>query len=181
MRVTGDLVIRGEHHSVDCYGFRDRSWGKPRQEVHQPFPPYSWIAAVFSPDFAVNVGVFDQAENNSELTGKFVLPKERTLSGGWINRYGKLARVVRAEKRVVRTTDFLLPKQIELDLEDELGRELHITGTMLAANCWPLGGNLNFVICLMRWECDGQIAHGDCQEGMWTDYLNVYSSYSNAD
>ena len=176
MHVTGDLVIRGEHHLVDCFAFRDRSWGKPRQETHQPFPPYSWIAATFSPDFIVNCGVFDQAENNAELNGQFVMPKDRTLAGGWLYRHSQLSRIVKADKRVIRTRDFLLPSEVILELADEHGREISIRGTMQAANCWPLGGNLNFVIAFMRWECEGKVAYGDCQEGMWTDYYNAYSS-----
>ena len=176
MRVQGELDVRGHTFQVDCYTIRDRSWGKPRQEVHQPFAPYSWISCVFSPDFSFNCGVFDQAKNNPELTGQFALPHEKTLAGGWLQRGGKLARIVSAEKRVVRTPDLCLPTEVELDITDELGRTAHIHGTMLAANSWPLGGQIGFVICFMRWECDGQVTYGDCQEGIWSDYLNAYSS-----
>ena len=177
MKVTGELVLRGKRYEVNCYNLRDRSWGKPRQETHQPFPPYSWVSAVFSPTFALNVGVFDQAENNRELTGAFALPKERTLAGGWLQRDGKLARLVKVDKRVVRTPEMVWPERIELDLVDELGRTVQLRGQMHAANSWPLGGNINFTICLIRWECEGEVTWGDCQEGIWTDYLNAYSSY----
>ena len=177
MKVTGELVLRGKRYEVNCYNLRDRSWGKPRQEMHQPFPPYSWVSAVFSPSFSLNVGLFDQADNNPELTGAFALPRERTLAGGWLHRDGKLARLVQADKRVVRTPEMLWPERIELDLVDELGRMVQLRGQMHAANAWPLGGNINFTICLIRWECEGQVTWGDCQEGIWTDYLNAYSSY----
>ena len=29
-------------------------------------------------------------------------------------------------------------------------------------------------ISLMRWECDGLIGHGDCQDVFWNDYLNEF-------
>ena len=178
MRVHGELEVRGKTLRVDCHTIRDRSWGKPRQEFHQPFAPYSWISCVFSPDFALNCGVFDQAKHNPELTGQFALPHDKTLAAGWLQRDGQLARVVGAEKRVVRTADLCLPSELNLDITDELGRTAQIRGTMVAANTWPLGGQIGFVICLMRWECEGQVTYGDCQEGIFGDYLNTFSSYS---
>lgn len=179
MQVTGELILRGTRYAVDCYNLRDRSWGKPRQEIHQPLPPYSWVSAVFSPSFSLNAGMFDQAEHNPELRGRFELPKAGTLSGGWVQRNGKLASLVKAEKRVVRAPEWLWPERVELDMTDELGREIQLRGQMVAANAWPLGGNLNFTICLMRWECDGHVTWGDCQEGMWTDYLHAFGATRN--
>ena len=179
MRVTGELVLRGQRYEVNGYNVRDRSWGKPRSETHQPVPAYSWLTGVFSPEFSFNCGVFDQAAGNPELAGtRFALPLERTLSGGWVQRDGKLARIVKATKRVVRLPDMLLPTYLELDAIDELERPLHLRGSMIAANNWSITPNINFVVCLMRWECEGLVAYGDCQEGVWSDYVNAFSSHA---
>lgn len=31
-------------------------------------------------------------------------------------------------------------------------------------------------ISLMRWECEGLVAHGDCQEAMFNDYCQHFFS-----
>ncbi len=32
--------------------------------------------------------------------------------------------------------------------------------------------NIDIHINLMRWECEGMVAYGHCQEGSWTDYFH---------
>lgn len=179
MHVRGELVLRGQRCAVDCYNVRDRSWGKARHEINQALPPYTWMSGVFAPDFSFNAGVFDQACGNVELNPPFVLPDEHTLTGGWLHRGGKLGRLVHARKRSIRSPGTLLPSYIELEAIDEFDRPLHLRGTLRAVNTWQIFGNLNFVIGMMRWECDGFVTHGECQEGVWTDYVNAYSSFSS--
>lgn len=175
MRVTGELTLRGKTYAVDGYNVRDRSWGKARPEDNLPLPPYSWLSGVFSPDFSFNCGLFDQVAGNPELKAPYVLPVDKTVVGGWIYRNEKVGRIVSATKRVIRSRDVLLPTYLEFTATDEFERSIHVRGTMLAANNWPITGNINFIVCLMRWECEGLIAHGDCQEGIWTDYANDYA------
>jgi hypothetical protein len=174
VRATGELVLRGRRYEVDCYSVRDRSWGKARAEESMVLPPYSWMVGVFGSDFAFNLGVFDQVEGNPELEFPFVMPMAKTLVGGWLHRDGKLGRIVEASKRVVRSSQILLPTYVEFTAVDEHRRNLHVRGTLVAANNWQVSANTNFVVCLMRWECEGLVAYGDCQEGLWNDYLNRY-------
>lgn len=170
MRVRGELVLRGEHFDVDCYTVRDRSWGKPRPEDNLPMPPYSWMSGVFSPHLAFNCGMFDQPEGNPEIKGRFELPPEKILSGGWLFKDGQMSRIARAHKRVERDMRLRIPKSVEVELTDDLGRTASIRGTLVASCPWTPWTNIHMTISLMRWECEGQVNYGDCQEAAWNDY-----------
>jgi hypothetical protein len=172
MHVKGDLVLRGQHYSVDCFNVRDRSWAKPRPENNIAMPPGSWMTGVFSNDFSFNCNVFDQVAGNPELSGQMALAEERTLAGGWLYRNGTVGRLVRARKRVVREPISLLPNEIEFEASDELNRSISVRGILIASCPWQAWGNLTASINLMRWECEGQVTYGDCQEPLWNDYCN---------
>ena len=49
MRVTGELVLDGERHAVDCHAPRDRSWRQIRVEKRGavPVPPVGWSPMYF--------------------------------------------------------------------------------------------------------------------------------------
>jgi len=176
MRVRGELVLRGQRYEVDCFNIRDRSWGKSRPEDNMPLPPVSWMTGVFGEDFAFNCNVLDQFEENPELKGRFELPREKTLNGGWLRRDGVLARIVSARKRVTREAGTRLPIEIDLEFSDEQGRQVRIQGRLLAACPWQVWPNMIFMVCSMRWECEGRVTYGDCQEAYWNDYLNHVES-----
>lgn len=176
MRVKGKLVLRGTAYDVDCYNVRDRSWGKPRREEVLSLPPMSWVTAVFDDGFALNCTVMDQAAGNPELKGRFELPDDATLSCGWIQKDGKTGCLVKARKRVQRNPQTFVAERIDLEMEDDLGRKVHMQGTLVAACPYPQSLNISTVIGLMRWESDGKVAYGDCQEAFWNDYLTQMSA-----
>lgn len=174
MQVKGELVLRGRRYDVDCFNVRDRSWGKPRPEDTMSVPPGSWTNAVFNKDFSFNVNVLDQASGNPELIGTpLALSDDEALTGGWIYRDGKVGRIVSAKKCVARAPVSRIPMKIELELTDEFGRNLHAHGSLIASCPWLAWGNLNSDISLIRWECEGMIAYGDCQSGAFNDYYNL--------
>lgn len=174
MKVTGTLQLRGRSYTVDCYTLRDRSWGKPRPEDNLPLPGASWMQGVFGDDLAFSCNLFDQAESSAELRGTaLALPIDRTLNGGWIYRDGVVSRLVRGLKRIEREPDSRMPRRVELEIVDERGRELRISGRCIASTTWMPWSNIFMPITLMRWECEGRMAYGDCQEGVWNDYLNL--------
>jgi hypothetical protein len=176
MQVTGELVLRGKRYDVDCFNVRDRSWGKARPEEIIPVPASSWMTGVFSPDFSFNCTIFDHVSGNPELTGQFALPEEKALTSGWIYRNEKVGRIVKAKKRVAREPVSLLPSTIEFEAMDEFDRSIHVRGTLIASCPWQAWGNLHVNISLMRWECEGLIAHGDCQGAMWNDYYHFMAT-----
>jgi hypothetical protein len=171
MRVRGSLTLRGTRYAVDCFNVRDRSWGKPRPEDNLPLAPISWMTGVFNDQFAFNCNVFDQHEENPEIKGRFEIPREKTLNGGWILRGGELRRIVAARKRVEREAGSHLPLAVELALTDDRDQVTEMRGRLQAACSWQVWPNAMFPVCQMRWECEGLTAIGDCQEAYWHDYL----------
>lgn len=174
MQARGRLVLRGESFDVDCFTLRDRSWGKSRPEDNLPLPGASWMQGVFGEDLAFSCNVFDQVQTSVELAGTpLALPEGRTLNGGWIHRDQRVGRLVKASKRIERVPGSRMPRKVELEITDELGRTLRIDGQSIASTAWMPWSNIFMPITLMRWDCEGRIAHGDCQEGVWNDYLNL--------
>ena len=177
MKVNGELVLRGKRYEIDCYNVRDRSWGKGRPEENMPFPPVSWMSGVFNETFAFNCCAFDQASNNPELKGRFEIPDEGSLIGGWVHRDGKLGRIVSIKKRVERAKNTFLPMKITLNAVDDLDRKLDLQGTLIAcAGAFPVWPNAYQHHPLMRWECGGMVGYGDCMEPIWNDYINFMTT-----
>lgn len=178
MSMKGELVLRGKRYKVNSLNVRDRSWGKPRPETVMPMPPMSWMVGAFNNDFAFNCTMFDQATNNHLLKGKLTMPDDKALVGGWVYRDGKLGAIVKANKRVTRGHRVLAlaANSIELQFTDEHGRYFDLRGSLAAACPMYPWGNVSMVINMMRWECDGLVTYGDCQEPFYNDYLNVLSA-----
>lgn len=177
MRGRGTLTLRGATFAVDCYTLRDRSWGKPRPEDSLPLPAASWTQGIFGDDLAFSANVFDQAETSLELQGTpLAQPLERSLNGGWIWRDGKVGRLVRAKKRIEREPGSRMPRRLQLEITDEFDRTLKVDGTCIASTGWMPWSNIFMPITLMRWTCEGRVAHGDCQEGVWSDFLNLHGA-----
>lgn len=174
LKVTGELVLRGKRYDVNCYCTRDRSWGKPRPEDNLPIPPGSWMVGVFNDDFAFSCNIADQASSSPELVNSGIaVPDDKSLYGGWLWRDGKLGCAAKAKKRIVRHPHTRIPTYVEIELTDDMGRTVLIRGTAVASNAWQPWTNIFMPIVMMRWECDGLVAHGDLQEGIWNDYLNL--------
>ena len=172
MKVNGKLTLRGVQYDVDCFTIRDRSWGRPRSEAPLPVPATSWMVGVFNEGFAFSASVFEQQEMAPELRPPLAIPIEKTLNGGWLDRDGRIGVLVRARKRVVRAPGSFIPRYVELEITDDLDRSLSLRGTSCATTLWQAWPNMTLPICQMRWEADGLIAYGECQEGNWNDHLN---------
>lgn len=174
MTVRGELLLRGTRYEVNCFTVRDRSWGKARPEMPMPMPPLSWMVGTFDSSFSFNCTMFDQACHDSLLQGsKLALDDDKALTGGWVYRDGKVGRVVRATKRVTRGPQSTVCAAIELRLTDEHGRDFDLRATVVASCPIQPWNNAWMVMNLMRWECDGRVGYGDCQEAFWGDYLHL--------
>ena len=174
MKVHGELWLRGTRYAVDCYTVRDRSWAKPRPEDNLALPPNSWTVGVFNDNFAFSCNIFDQVATTPQLaTTPWAIPHEKSLNGGWLYRDGKLGRFLRGNKRIIRDPQSRIPQYLEFDAIDEFERTIHVRGTAIASTGWQPWSNIFMPIVLMRWECEGLTAYGDCQEGIWNDFLNL--------
>jgi len=176
MKTKGFLMLRGRRYEVDGYNVRDRSWGESRLEDPIGFPPLAWLTGVFGEDFSFNCTLTDHPKRSPEWLGIYQVPDEQVLKGGWIYRKGGRTRVVEGIKLTKRDPVTLCPLSHDVELIDQAGQRLHLTGTIVASSpsgYWP---NAYIHIALTRWECEGRIGWGDSQECQWTDYVHGMQS-----
>lgn len=174
MRTWGEVRLRGRTYPVDGMTVRDRSFGQLRHEHRVPSPPLAWMNGVFSADFAFGCTAFDDPAKSPEWAGAFRLPDDNPLRGGWIYRDGAVSRIVQASKSVVRRRGSLYPDRVELNVVDDRGRSLEMTGRSCAGVNWQTWHNMDSNINLMRWECDNAVAYGDYQEFLWPEYIRLF-------
>lgn len=174
MRTKGSVTLRGREYEVDGYTVRDRSWGQLRKESHVNAPPMAWMTSVFGDDFAFGTTAFDAEETNPDWKGVMHIPGGDPTRGGWVLRDGELVPVASTVKRTLRNRDTLFPQRVELTVTDVNGRSLRVTGTVTAASQWRTWHNMESVICLVRWECEGRVGYGDLQDVLFHDYLRRF-------
>lgn len=171
MKVTGDLILRGEAHKVDCYNVRDRSWGEPRPEDHAPLPPYTWVTGVFGEEFAFNLGAHDDPARNPEWSGIYQLDPASVFKDGWVQIKGEQRRLARASKITHREFPLCRPLRHEIEFEDTAGDKYLITGDVVAQSNWAGWPNANVHLGLVKWSWNGKSGYGETQEVQWNDYI----------
>lgn len=174
MKALGEVVLSGKRFEVDCYNVRDRSWGSPRPETLIPMPPAGWTTGVFGPDFSFACTVFDSPELMPEWGGKFAVPDEHRINGGWIYRDGKLGLITRCHKRTARDPGNLYPTAFEMEITDDHGRTCEIVGTVVSCNHWMYISNMRNLTACVRWECGGRMTYGEVQEGQFPDFIRTF-------
>lgn len=173
MHATGELLLRGKRHAVNSYVMRDRTWAEARPEIVMPIPHTTWMNGIFSDDFSFNVNAADHPDLDPIWRAHFNLPPERTLMGGWVWVDGELRTIASAKKKTTYDTKTLTPKSIEMRFRDSKGREYEATG--VAVNSLPMAFwmNMRGPCFLMRWEIDGKVGYGECQDVQWTDFVHA--------
>jgi hypothetical protein len=176
MHVTGSLVLRGEHHQVDCFHVRDRSWGELRPEDHAAMsPPYTWVTGAFGEGFAFNVGAHDDPTRQPDWAELFKLAPEDAFKDGWVLVNGEQRRLASASILTHRDSQSLQPLRHELEFEDTSGANYHMTGEVVAIAPWSGWSNMNAQLGMVEWSWDGQTGWGDSMDCHWNDY--VYLSH----
>jgi hypothetical protein len=174
MKTSGEIRLRGRNYNVNAKTVRDRSFGQLRKEYIVPLPPLAWMNAAFSENFAFGCTAFDDPSSGPEWAGKFNLPNNNPLRGGWLYKDGIPSVIVKASKVTVRKPGTFYPDRVELTITDARGRTLEIVGTSLAGVMWQTWHNMDSDVTLMRWEADGQVTHGDYQEFLWPEYIRQF-------
>lgn len=174
MRTQGTLRLRGEDHVVDGLSIRDRSWGEARTEDPAGMSGIHWLAAMFSPDYAVHVTGLEDPESAAWRDRFGEDPAlSRQMNRGWVWKDGQL-RTVRSARI---QTEWNRPERRQAAHEvlvvDEAGEEHHLKGELIASCPWHTWSNVHMSIGLTRWECGGQVGHGDSQVAMWTDFVRA--------
>jgi hypothetical protein len=174
MRVTGELVLHGERHEVDCLAVRDRSWLQVRGEDPggvRRSPPIGWTPISFGEELSLNVTSIENKDTGPAWLGVYDVPDDApTFYSGWIARGGETRAVVRVRRNVLEyhPVQYAAIRQ-ELEIEDDQGHVHRFTGEAIAMapmHSWP---NIAFHDSVYRWTDEqGRVAHCTYQE-IWFD------------
>lgn len=174
MRTKGELVLRGERIPVDGYFVRDRTWGEARTEAAPPIPATSWMTGVFDDDFAFSANVIDDPARNPIWADRFTVDPDHLVLGGWIWKDGRVAALRSASKLNTYDRDTMVPRTIDMRIEDSEGREFEIHGEVRSAFPWNAWHNVHGPCGVTRWELDGRTGYGDLLEVQWNDFVSAY-------
>jgi hypothetical protein len=133
----------------------------------------AWMTAVFNDRFAFGCTAFDNPETDPDWKGSLELPGGQSVKGGWVCKDGEMVPILSAMKKTVRNRETLFPESVEMTLNAANGRSYAVSGQVIAAGDWRTWHNFQSIICLVRWECDGLVTHGDFQECQWADYIRL--------
>jgi hypothetical protein len=172
MHVTGELVLRGERHAVDCFAPRDRSWRQVRAETpSMPVPPVGWSPMYFGEDLVFNQISYEPADTDPAWLGVYDVPADRpTHHFAWVMVDGETTEVTRVRRNVLERHPRLYAAiRQEIEAEDERGRNFRFSGRAIAMAVLPAWPNVSFRDSVYRWEDEeGRIAHATYQE-IWFD------------
>ncbi|SEG88551.1 hypothetical protein SAMN04489712_12229 [Thermomonospora echinospora] len=146
-RLTGHIILDGEHIDVDCHAMRDRSWG-PRHERGYRRVGYTWAA---SPEISL---LTYTAPDGTDLEHVYT---------GYVRRDGQVARIVDGRREVLRDPAENWVTGISLEVRDELGRVT--TGRAEGLSRMFLPGATS--LCLntsLRWTIEGRTVNGEDQD-----------------
>jgi hypothetical protein len=168
MHYTGEIVIRGERHAVDCNYIRDRSWRQIRKEARETgaHPPITWTPVYFDEDFAFNQIGFEVPGDDREWAGAYEVPEGAPLHHwAWVSRNGEV-RDVKQVRRVVTESHPITfaPLKMEIEVTDEADDTYELKGEAIALSPIPTWPNLTAFDSLFRWEDDrGVTGYGTAQ------------------
>ncbi len=173
MHATGELVLDGERHEVDCFAPRDRSWRQVRTERRGavPVPPVGWSPMYFGEDLIFNQISFEAADTAPAWTGVYQLPPDRPSHHfAWVHRGGDTREIVRVRRNVIDYhPEIFAAQRQEIEAEDEDGRVYRFEGEAIAMATVPAWPNAAFHDSVYRWEDEqGRVAHCTYQE-IWFD------------
>lgn len=172
MHVTGELVLRGVRHEVDCFAPRDRSWRQVRVEKYGavPVPPVGWSPMYFGPDLIFNQISFEPLDTDPAWQGHYEVGDRPSHHYAWIQLGAETREIVRVRRNVLEyhPRNHMAIRQ-EIEAEDETGAVYRFTGEAIAAASLPAWPNVSFHDSVYRWEAeDGRVAHSTYQE-IWFD------------
>jgi hypothetical protein len=173
MHCTGELVLRGEHHDVDCFAPRDRSWRQVRVERRDavPVPPVGWSPMYFGEDLIFNQISFEAPDTDPAWQGRFEIPADRpTHHYAWVQVDGAARAITRVRRNVLEYhPEIFSAMRQEIEAEDETGQIHHFSGEAIAMATLPAWPNTSFHDSVYRWEDErGRVAHSTYQE-IWFD------------
>jgi hypothetical protein len=174
MHCTGELVLDGERHEVDCYAPRDRSWRQVRTERQGgavAVPPVGWSPMCFGEDLIFNQISIESPDTEPAWSGLYVVPEGRpTHHFAWLYADKELRMVTRVRRNVLEYhPEMFAAARQEIEAEDDSGRTYRFAGEAIAMSAIPAWPNAGFHDSVYRWEDEqGRVAHCTYQE-IWSD------------
>ena len=172
MHVTGELVLHGERHAVDCYAPRDRSWRQVRVETRGavPVPPIGWSPMYFGPDLIFNQISFEPLDTDPAWAGLYEVGNRPSHHYAWLQLGDETRAITRVRRNVLEYHPRIhLPMRQEIEAEDDRGDVYHFTGEAIACASLPAWPNTSFHDSVYRWQdARGRVAHATYQE-LWFD------------
>lgn len=149
-RVHGHIVLKGERIAIDCYGMRDRTWG--RRPENRPRRA-GYITGMADPDtgFLAVTNISAEAE---------------TAAYGFLRRDGRTVSLASGTRTGTRDPETGCMTSIKMNLTDQEGRNLVARGESVSRIIINRHTFID-INSLVRWDCgsDG-IAWGEEQD-MW--------------
>ncbi len=176
MHTVGVLDLYGESIPIDSYFTRDRSWGAERHETPRDLPPITWMTGNADGELAFHLVAFDDPAMGPDWLGRFDQPLAgQNLMWGFIRRNGRTAPVCAARKLTHREADGVTPRAFDLEIIDDRGEALKLHGEITARVPWATWQNVVVHYSLTRWEIDGRVAWGDCQDIHYNRFVHEFS------
>lgn len=141
-RMTGSMVLDGERLLVDCWSFRDHTWG-PQAFGARRAGDYVWGVA------------------SEELHFQALVIDDR-VTAGFVSRQGDVRELVGGTRRATRRGG--APSSVVLDAVDDGGRALHAEGQVRTALRWQGWPRRMAFWTLTEWLIDGEAGWGEDQE-----------------
>lgn len=172
MHMTGELVLHGQRHVVDCHAPRDRSWRQIRVEKRGavPVPPVGWSPMYFGPDLIFNQISFEPLDTEPAWAGLYEVGNRPSHHYAWIQLGDETRAVTRVRRNVLEYHPVIhLPLRQEIEAEDETGATYRFRGEAIACAPVPAWPNVSFHDSVYRWEDgSGRVTHATYQE-IWFD------------
>ncbi len=175
MHCTGEVTLRGESFAVDCFSLRDRSFGEYRMEDPMGIPPNSWTTGAFGPDLSFCVVGMEDEALDPIWKGRFEIPPGSTLRFGWMVVDGAKCIVTDLRSKIDYDPADLMPRAMYLKITDEHGRVHELHGKVLAATPLTAWLNIRCPVCMIEWNYNGRIGHGEIQNVQFNDFVRAFT------
>ncbi|MBS0377165.1 MAG: hypothetical protein JSS29_01665 [Proteobacteria bacterium] len=176
LHVRGSLNLYGEQIAIDGHFMRDRSWGAERHETPRDLPPITWMTGIVDASWSFHLVAFDDPALGPDWQGRFANPKAgENLMWGYLHEGTQTTSIRAVRKRTLRDADGVSPTGFEIEIEDERGRRLPLRGTVTARVPWATWQNIVVYYSLTRWELEGRVAWGDCQDIHYNRFVHEFT------
>lgn len=170
MHCTGELILDGKRHAVDCFPVRDRSWRQVRTEDEVLYPAVGWSPMYFGPDLCFNQIGWEAPDADPAWKGAFEMPADKpSFYFAWVVRDGEARNIAKVRRAVTqRHPDLFVTTKQTIEAVDEKGERYRFEGEAIALAQLPSWPNNLFFDSVYRWTDErGRVTHCAYQEAWY--------------